>query len=191
MVLLFHEIANRRNRSWNFVQIPHSYTPYKCREFSFWYCNLGAYSRWWLSSKKSRESSVDLSKIVHGNTTNHRFKHLLLYGMIQPSLLLLCCRMFALTGLLLVAIQVLQPANAWGGLFNRFSPEMLSNLGYGSHGSFRAQPFLQVGLPWILFLFQFVWFSICFRKVSATPSQSCLVYCPHTLSNKIWSAIIY
>lgn len=23
---------------------------------------------------------------------------------------------------------------AWGGLFNRFSPEMLSNLGYGSHG---------------------------------------------------------
>lgn len=24
--------------------------------------------------------------------------------------------------------------DAWGGLFNRFSPEMLSNLGYGSHG---------------------------------------------------------
>ena len=30
---------------------------------------------------------------------------------------------------------------AWGGLFNRFSPEMLSNMGYGSHGgAYRAQP---------------------------------------------------
>ncbi|KAI5732326.1 hypothetical protein M8J77_025068 [Diaphorina citri] len=35
------------------------------------------------------------------------------------------------------------PSSAWGGLFNRFSPEMLTNLGYGGH-SFRAQPFLQV-----------------------------------------------
>jgi hypothetical protein len=24
--------------------------------------------------------------------------------------------------------------NAWGGLFNRFNPSMLSNLGYGGHG---------------------------------------------------------
>ncbi|XP_074042199.1 space blanket [Leptinotarsa decemlineata] len=24
--------------------------------------------------------------------------------------------------------------NAWGGLFNRFSPEMLANMGYGGHG---------------------------------------------------------
>uniref|UniRef100_A0A182Y0J1 Uncharacterized protein n=1 Tax=Anopheles stephensi TaxID=30069 RepID=A0A182Y0J1_ANOST len=37
--------------------------------------------------------------------------------------------------------------NAWGGLFNRFSPEMLANMGYGSHGgSFRPQTFLQVGI---------------------------------------------
>jgi hypothetical protein len=39
--------------------------------------------------------------------------------------------------------------DAWGGLFNRFSPEMLSNLGYGSsHGggssSYRPQPMFQV-----------------------------------------------
>ena len=35
--------------------------------------------------------------------------------------------------------------NAWGGLFNRFSPEMLANMGYGSHGgSYRPQSFLQV-----------------------------------------------
>ncbi|XP_019868555.1 ITG-like peptide isoform X2 [Aethina tumida] len=27
-------------------------------------------------------------------------------------------------------------AHAWGGLFNRFSPEMLQNLGYGGHGGF-------------------------------------------------------
>lgn len=51
--------------------------------------------------------------------------------------------MFVLAGLLLVA-QALHPTHAWGGLFNRFSPEMLSNLGYGGHGSFRAMPFLQV-----------------------------------------------
>ncbi|KAJ8966325.1 hypothetical protein NQ314_003592 [Rhamnusium bicolor] len=25
-------------------------------------------------------------------------------------------------------------AHAWGGLFNRFSPEMLANMGYGGHG---------------------------------------------------------
>ncbi|CAG9805157.1 unnamed protein product [Chironomus riparius] len=36
--------------------------------------------------------------------------------------------------------------HAWGGLFNRFSPEMLSNMGYGSsHGgsSYRPQPLFQ------------------------------------------------
>ncbi|XP_056640224.1 ITG-like peptide [Diorhabda sublineata] len=27
-----------------------------------------------------------------------------------------------------------QKVNAWGGLFNRFSPEVLANLGYGGHG---------------------------------------------------------
>ncbi|KAJ8955738.1 hypothetical protein NQ318_008610 [Aromia moschata] len=27
-----------------------------------------------------------------------------------------------------------QKAHAWGGLFNRFSPEMLANMGYGGHG---------------------------------------------------------
>lgn len=37
-------------------------------------------------------------------------------------------------------------ADAWGGLFNRFSPEMLSNMGYGSHGGYlgRSSAFLQV-----------------------------------------------
>lgn len=29
--------------------------------------------------------------------------------------------------------------DAWGGLFNRFSPEMLSNLGYGSHGGYLSR----------------------------------------------------
>ncbi|KAJ1527290.1 hypothetical protein ONE63_008810 [Megalurothrips usitatus] len=41
------------------------------------------------------------------------------------------------------------PCAAWGGVFNRFSPEMLSNLGYGGgHGGFgnnhRSGPYLQV-----------------------------------------------
>jgi hypothetical protein len=37
---------------------------------------------------------------------------------------------------------------AWGGVFNRFSPEMLSNMGYGSHGgsSYRPQPLFQVSI---------------------------------------------
>ncbi|KAL1132594.1 hypothetical protein AAG570_010546 [Ranatra chinensis] len=53
--------------------------------------------------------------------------------------------MYGVYGCLLVAICV-QSALGWGGLFNRFSPEMLSNLGYGGHGSgYRVQPFLQNG----------------------------------------------
>lgn len=48
-----------------------------------------------------------------------------------------------LSVILLFSIGV-QAAFGWGGLFNRFSPEMLSNLGYGGHGSsLRVQPFLQ------------------------------------------------
>lgn len=47
-----------------------------------------------------------------------------------------------MSGFLILQYGVTQSA-AWGGLFNRFSPEMLTNLGYGGH-SFRAQPFLQV-----------------------------------------------
>lgn len=35
--------------------------------------------------------------------------------------------------LLLAVGFAVTPAAAWGGLFNRFSPEMLSNLGYGGH----------------------------------------------------------
>ncbi|XP_076260666.1 space blanket [Rhynchophorus ferrugineus] len=34
----------------------------------------------------------------------------------------------------LAILLVTQKANAWGGLFNRFSPEMLANMGYGGHG---------------------------------------------------------
>lgn len=36
---------------------------------------------------------------------------------------------------LVVVLCVLgHQVNAWGGLFNRFSPEMLANMGYGGHG---------------------------------------------------------
>ncbi|XP_065339112.1 prohormone-3 [Cloeon dipterum] len=45
---------------------------------------------------------------------------------------------------LLVLSALVAQGFAWGGLFNRFSPEMLSNLGYGGRaGPYRAQPFLQ------------------------------------------------
>jgi hypothetical protein len=48
---------------------------------------------------------------------------------------------------LLAALALLSPGivDAWGGLFNRFSPEILSNLGYGGRaGPYKPQPFLQV-----------------------------------------------
>ncbi|KAF4532058.1 hypothetical protein B566_EDAN016130 [Ephemera danica] len=46
--------------------------------------------------------------------------------------------------LALCALMAPRYAHAWGGLFNRFSPEMLSNLGYGGRaGPYRSQPFLQ------------------------------------------------
>lgn len=37
---------------------------------------------------------------------------------------------------LLAIFLVGRYADAWGGLFNRFSPEMLANMGYGGHGGF-------------------------------------------------------
>ncbi|XP_022921217.1 prohormone-3 [Onthophagus taurus] len=40
--------------------------------------------------------------------------------------------LIALIAICLVGRQV----DAWGGLFNRFSPEMLANMGYGGHGNF-------------------------------------------------------
>ena len=35
---------------------------------------------------------------------------------------------------LLVVCATFSSVNAWGGLFNRFNPSMLSNMGYGGHG---------------------------------------------------------
>ncbi|XP_032688297.1 ITG-like peptide isoform X2 [Odontomachus brunneus] len=45
-----------------------------------------------------------------------------------------------ITTLVLVANTAHIGVEAWGGLFNRFSPEMLSNLGYGGHGSYMNRP---------------------------------------------------
>lgn len=42
-----------------------------------------------------------------------------------------------------------QSVTAWGGLFNRFSPEMLANMGFGSHGG-GVHPFYQVSAAYIL-----------------------------------------
>lgn len=44
--------------------------------------------------------------------------------------------MYTCVALMMVALTSTMhlEVEAWGGLFNRFSPEMLSNLGYGSHG---------------------------------------------------------
>ncbi|KAL3286395.1 hypothetical protein HHI36_000904 [Cryptolaemus montrouzieri] len=44
--------------------------------------------------------------------------------------------MRALITLLAICLVGQKSADAWGGLFNRFSPEMLANLGYGGHGSY-------------------------------------------------------
>merc|ERR1711911_527132 len=35
----------------------------------------------------------------------------------------------------LLALVLIDSAYSWGGRFNRFSPEMLSNLGYGGYGA--------------------------------------------------------
>ncbi len=39
----------------------------------------------------------------------------------------------------LVSAAAFGGARAWGGLFNRFNPSMLSNLGYGSSGGYGRQ----------------------------------------------------
>lgn len=39
--------------------------------------------------------------------------------------------------IMVIAISLVgRQAEAWGGLFNRFSPEMLTNMGYGAHGGY-------------------------------------------------------
>lgn len=55
-------------------------------------------------------------------------------------------------------------ANAWGGLFNRFSPEMLANMGYGGHGGgYRLQPYFQVN-KFLTFLFFFKFTNLKFKR---------------------------
>lgn len=57
----------------------------------------------------------------------------------------------AVITLVLVANTAYNGVEAWGGLFNRFSPEMLSNLGYGGHGGYMNRPgLLQVYLILLL-----------------------------------------
>lgn len=77
--------------------------------------------------------------------------------------------------LVLVANTAYIGVEAWGGLFNRFSPEMLSNLGYGGHGGYLNRPgLLQVSrntylsckkLPRAIFLYFILkTFKICSVK---------------------------
>lgn len=49
-------------------------------------------------------------------------------------------RVYAAITLVFVANMAYIGVEAWGGLFNRFSPEMLSNLGYGGHGGYINRP---------------------------------------------------
>ena len=55
-----------------------------------------------------------------------------------------------------VALLFTGLCHGWGGLFNRFSPELLSNLGYGGFSSYKLQPLINVSS---LQVFQF---SYCF-----------------------------
>jgi len=51
--------------------------------------------------------------------------------------------LYILLGIVMVSVFV--EVGGWGGLFNRFSPELLSNLGYGGGGhSYKVQPLVQV-----------------------------------------------
>ena len=47
--------------------------------------------------------------------------------------------MFSLVLLAVASLAAAPGAEAWGGLFNRFNPSMLSNLGYGSAGGYGRQ----------------------------------------------------
>lgn len=54
--------------------------------------------------------------------------------------------MFNKIGILICMMMMQQriEVNAWGGLFNRFTPEMLSNLGYGGHSGGYRPSYMQV-----------------------------------------------
>ncbi|CAH0394526.1 unnamed protein product [Bemisia tabaci] len=52
-------------------------------------------------------------------------------------------KMLSLLGILCLIKLGFTPTNAIH-VFNRFSPEVLTNLGYGGHGSFRGQSYIQV-----------------------------------------------
>jgi hypothetical protein len=48
--------------------------------------------------------------------------------------------MLKLTLQFFAIIVLIERAYSWGGRFNRFSPEMLSNMGYGGYGNNRHSP---------------------------------------------------
>jgi hypothetical protein len=50
--------------------------------------------------------------------------------------------MKALLCTLSLTILLTGVVHGWGGLFNRFSPELLSNLGYGGFSSYKLQPLI-------------------------------------------------
>ncbi|KAK0180171.1 hypothetical protein PV327_005840 [Microctonus hyperodae] len=53
------------------------------------------------------------------------------------------CKMLS-TLIIVVMMTTMQgEVDAWGGLFNRFTPEMLSNFGYGGHGAGYRPTYLQ------------------------------------------------
>ena len=51
---------------------------------------------------------------------------------------------FYIIVVLISIFEIQGGVHAWGGLFNRFSPEMLSNLGYGGHGAAQKPSYLEV-----------------------------------------------
>lgn len=67
--------------------------------------------------------------------------------------------MLKLTLQFFAIVVLVERAYSWGGRFNRFSPEMLSNMGYGGYGNNRHSP--QVIII-VLFHFFFLNFSHIF-----------------------------
>jgi hypothetical protein len=60
--------------------------------------------------------------------------------------------MLKLTLQLFVIVVLFERAYSWGGRFNRFSPEMLSNMGYGGYGNNRHSPQVIISVFFSLFL---------------------------------------
>lgn len=95
---------------------------------------------------------------------------------------------------LMMIIELQGGVDAWGGLFNRFSPEMLSNLGYGGHGAAYKPSYLQVNIytfhTQVLFSFYFFYFCFCFLLCFHVTILFIKLFCKLCIRNRLFVILI-